>query len=311
MMKTLFSTIIVTVSFVTNAYVKDIQPPLDTDVFIYGVGSDSVYEQAKQAAFADVSQKLYSKNQVDTELHIVKENHHVSDKTVFRTRSKTIPIQFPRVDIIQSEQVDNRWWVVIKIDRTQLSQSLLNQVHESAEELSWMMEEFIDAPGPACWFELSNTSTDQSNLSGLIGAYLGNGGSEDQVQEAKSTVASFAKLFKKCQKRNLYRLNIVGDSNAKLTASLREQLQGSKIQLTNRKSRTGEVRIVLTMSTDVAFSQYYANYEANISLLDEHGSVLQQQTITSRGVSFSNTAGAQAMAQKQLLENVKTQLLGT
>ena len=280
--------------------------PPDTDEFTYGLGINISYPAAKDLALADIAKKVSSS--VGAEVEIVESQDNGVQASSLRsdTSVKSLSIVLPNVKVISSVEKKGEWWILVRVATSGIQRSIKNQINDMSDDFEITIEDYVDSPGPACWFALKDKEElERHKFNSLIDAYIGLGKTDPKKNHQKAQIRKVRDIFERCKKRNRYRLEVVNDSTGEFRKSLQENLSATGIKLTRSNKNTGVIEANLDLQYKPAFKQKIIYLSVRLKVKDEFGNFLQDRKIETKGVSFSSRKEAEQKAVRSLIRKVK------
>ena len=282
-----------------------IELPADTPEHIYGIGSDTSYDLAQKAAMADIVMKLATRVNASTQISQTKSNTKTQVNAQSRVIAESRGIELPNVDVIDSEQTQGRWQVVVRVERDQVKRSIKHQLDTLNSDLRFTLEEFENHYAPSCFYALSNEESKITQLKELIPAYIGIGSEKGAEAPFYSTINIFERTYKRCKKRNRYTLTFSKPVSSVLESSTKAQLKENGFEVVSRGENTGNVQFNIKTKSSYFNKTHLTILTTEILVFDENESLKFKDSFKVKGASFKSSNESVAKAELALLQRVK------
>jgi len=282
-----------------------IEKPLNDNIYMYGLGIHTSHSTAEKLAMANLTQEIFSK--VDSETTSEENlNNGVQDSRLkVKVTVSTLAINLTGVRTLKSVQIEGEWNILVRANRSSVQLAINNQLENISDDFSLLLDDHSETPGPACWVALKESENDKPKFRSLVSAYIGSGVRLSKTKVYSDQIKAFEKLFKKCIKRNRYRLLVENDLNGMLKQSLQESLSSSEIKLTRSNKNTGIIEAKLESQYKAAFNQEIIYLSVKLKVKDEFGNFIKETKIKTKGVSFSSRKDAEKQAIRSLINKIR------
>jgi len=283
--------------------------PADNETYIYGLGIDINHGNAQNFALADITQKLSTRVQSSVGITQSKSGNVTNTDTKQKTTAVSQEIELPNVHVLKSVQKNNQWQVLVRVERKLVQSALKLQLEDLNDDLSFLIDEFSESQGPACWNALTTNIDKKEKLAALIPAYVGSGVKEELTIRFKQKTTSFDRLFKRCKYKNKYTFNYPEKVSIDFKSSFEQLMKNHGYKVTNKKQSTGTINLQFTEKHTFVFKQHMNIINAEVSILDEFGDTKKHVKFKSKGSSFSNKKEANQKAVVNLIKKLETLII--
>ncbi|UUO22657.1 hypothetical protein FGD67_05270 [Colwellia sp. M166] len=283
--------------------------PADDEQYIYGLGIDVDHSNAQKLALADITQKLSTRIQSSVGISQDKTGNTTTTSTKQHTMAVSQEIELPNIQVINNSKADNQWRVLVRVERKLVQLSLKQQLETINDELMFIIEDFSESQGPACWHTLSTNNHKKEKLTALIPAYLGSGMAEESTLAFSQQAQTYERLFKRCKYKNKYTITYPAQASADFKRAFEQLIKSQGFKVTNQKKDTGNIQIKLSEKQSYAFKNYLNIINAEFTVLDEFGDVISFIKLKSKGSSFNNKKEANKKAVINLIKKIETQMI--
>jgi hypothetical protein len=283
--------------------------PADDETYIYGLGVDTNHSNAQKLALADITQKLSTRVQSSVGISQSKSGNVTNTDTKQRTTAVSQEIELPNVHVLESVKKDNQWRVLIRVERKLVQLALKQQLEDLNDELSFLLEDFVESQGPACWYALTTNNHKKEKLFALIPAYIGSGMKEESTVTFKKQATSFDRLLKRCKYKNKYTINYPKQTPIDFKNSFEQLMKKQGYKVTNQKKNAGTIDVKFTEKKTYAYKNHLNIISAEVSVLDEFGDTKKHVKFKSKGSSFNNKKEASRKAVVNLIKKIETLII--
>ena len=210
--------------------------PADDENYIYGLGIDLDHSNAQKLALADITQKLSTRIQSSVGISQHKTGNSTTTSTKQQTLAVSQEIELPNIQVINNSKIDHKWRVLVRVERKLVQLSLKQQLESINDELMFIIEDFSESQGPACWHALSKNNHKKEKLAALIPAYIGSGMAEESAQEYIQQAQAFERLFKRCKYKNKYTITYPAQSSTDFKRAFEQLIKSQGCKVTNQKN---------------------------------------------------------------------------
>ena len=279
--------------------------PVDSNEFIYGVGTDVSYDLAQKSAMADIVAKLSTR--INTEISIDQTKRDSVTKTTAKstTRAVTSTIELPNVDVVKSEQKKGRWQVLVRVKRQLVQRAIYHQLTRLHEDVLFVLDDFDALYTPSCFYALSDELSNVEQLKNLIPAYLGSGVNDNSEQAFYQTIKQFSRTFKRCKQRNRYTLTFSQPVTAAFKNATKELLKNSGFEVVKTGNNTGTIQFNIKKKQTLVYKSHLTVLAAEILVFDENESLKFKSTFKVKGSSFDSQQDALTRAENKLFKKIK------
>ncbi|PHS18191.1 MAG: hypothetical protein COA86_08595 [Kangiella sp.] len=282
-----------------------VNKPLNDKVYLYGLGIHSTHASAEKQAMANLTQQLSSRVESEVLDQQTLTNGIENSRTEVNTKVSTLALELPNIETMKSIEINGEWNILIRVKRSLVQLAIKNQLEDKSDDFSIYLEDYSASPGPACWYALKGVNNEKSAFRSLIAAYVGSGVKVSRTQIYSEQIKGVEKLFKKCKKRNRYRLQVENDLTGQFRAALQESLSSSEIKLTNSSKNTGVIVAKLEKETKILFKQHVVFLSSKLIVKDEFGNFISDTDLKAKGVSFSSYRDAEKKAIKGIIKRIR------
>lgn len=279
--------------------------PTDTEQYIYGLGIDIDHGKAQKLAQADITHKLSSRIQSSMAIDESKEDNKTVSNISQRTTATSHEIELPNIHVLSKEQKDGQWWILIRVERALIKQALQQKLNDISDELSFIIDDYSDSAGPACWFSLTENTAQKEQLHNLLPAYIGSGGDNASVLPYKKQISSFDRLYKKCRYQNKYQISYPNNTPVEFKRAFEQAMKHSGYKLTNKAKKLGKMELNLNNKYSFLYKNHINIINFQLTIFDENGDVINHKKLKSKGTSFNNKSSAIDKSNKSLIKKLK------
>ena len=280
-----------------------LSPPEDTSQTLYGVASRQTLDQAKKAALAEIAGKLGTSVQSDTRLKNEWKNDTTTENFVENIKTHVSATQFSHFDVVNSAQIADQYWILIKLNKTAMARELQQKIQLSLKQLD---ADFTSYNGYSALQKVQASSELKAQLLQLettvktLYAIASNYNIEPAMSSLRKKQAQLASA------RDAIKIKIESDKNTRLFAKkLESYLTDRKFKILNEGSRTGKT--VIAISSEIQYFNILNDHQAkmgvNIRVFDETGKVLTTSVHSITGYSRISQRAALDQANLMLAEN--------
>ena len=283
--------------------------PADDENYIYGLGIDLDHSNAQKLALADITQKLSTRIQSSVGISQHKTGNSTTTSTKQQTLAVSQEIELPNIQVINNSKIDHKWRVLVRVERKLVQLSLKQQLESINDELMFIIEDFSESQGPACWHALSKNNHKKEKLAALIPAYIGSGMAEESAQEYIQQAQAFERLYKRCKYKNKYTITYPAQSSTDFKRAFEQLIKSQGFKVTNQKKDTGNIKVKLSEKQSYAFKNHLNIINAEFTISDEFGDEIKFIKLKSKGSSFNNKAEANKKAVINLINKIETHII--
>lgn len=285
--------------------------PADGENYIYGLGIDVDHSNAQKLALADITQKLSTRIQSSVGISQNKTGSITTTSTKQQTTAVSQEIELPNIQVLNKSKVNNQWRVLVRVERKLVQLSLKQQLESINDELMFIIKDFSESQGPACWHALSKNEHKKEKLTALIPAYIGSGMEEASTFEFAQQAQAYERLFKRCKYKNKYTINYPAQASNDFKRAFEQLIKSQGFKVTNQKKDTGSIQVKLSEKQSYAFKNHLNIINAEFTILDEFGDVIRFIKLKSKGSSFNNKKEANQKAVINLIKKIETQIINS
>ena len=277
----------------------------DSSDTIYGIGSGFSYNEAKQAALKDITEKLITKisSQSKTELSV--HNNSSSRSANEQISTRTIETQLSDYKVLKSEQLGSELFMQISMSRKNFIKSTSSRLKELDDKIRNTMQELEKKPKLQQLIatqDLKPAITKARSLALLLQA----AGDEQNIDKY---LAYYGAASKKANDL-IYNLRFNVSSNKKLrdfAKHITALLHNENISASISKSRDADALITISgdIKNTVMFSQHIAQLKISIKTSDKNNRVISITEYESSGASTNNSSSATASAIRNMGQKLK------
>lgn len=282
-----------------------VELPPDSEKYIYGIGTDTSYDLAQKAAMADIVMKLATRVNVSTEINQTKYSNRTQVDAQSQVIAESRGIELPNVEVIDSDQKNNLWQVLVRVEREQVKRAIKHQLDTINSDLQFVLEEFENHYAPSCFYTLSNEENKRTLLNELIPAYIGIGSEEGAETQFNRTINTFDRTYKRCKKRNRYTLTFSRPVTSALKNSTKALLKKQGFDVVSKGENTGSVQLNIKAKSSMFKKTHFTILTAEILVFDERESLQFKDSFKVKGASFKSSSESVARAEQALLQRVK------
>lgn len=283
--------------------------PVDTEIYIYGLGSDNSYSGAQKAALADIAQKISSRVSTQTEIKQRKEGNRSETVTLSNTQSYSRDIELPNFEVIQNENQNGLWNILIRVERSDVQRAIFHQLESLGKELSDLLIKNKDSYGPKCLYFLSKSKAARDKLAELIPVYLGSGATDQAEKAYRIKIEKFDALLARCEQANKFQLVYLTKVSRKFEQDVIRLLNKEGFEITTLEQGTGTIFIDLAIKQSFVYKNHLTLLTLKMDVVDEFKSPLFEKKLKVRGSSFRSKEDAFAKAQTTLIKKMKSLIL--
>lgn len=299
-----FHIILMLVAIVQHASALEV--PVDTETYIYGLGTDNSYNGAQSAALSDIALKLSARVSTETEIKQRKEGNLSKVITLSKTKSFSRDVDVPSFEVIRNENKNGLWIILIRVERTHVQRAVFHQLESLGEEISSVLNQYQNQYGPKCYHSLSKKKKTRNKLSELIPAYIGSGAKDQAEKKHILKIKEFDNLLANCKQANKYRLVYSTKVDRKFNDGIVQFLNSEGFQVTASQKGTGAINVDLAIKQSFAYKNHLTVITLNLEVVDEHKSQIFKDKLKARGSSFRSKEDALKNAQKSLVTKMKS-----
>ncbi len=280
-------------------------PSADTNNTIYGIGSGFSYNEAKQAALKDITEKLMTEISSQSKSELSVHNASVARSANQQINTRTIETQLSAYKVLKTKQVGEELFMQVSMSRKEFIKNTSSRLKElddkirktlSSQSKKTKLQQLIASQ------DLRPSITKARSLILLLQAA---GGSQNTDQY----LAYYGAALKKSTDL-LYslRFNISASKNLNgLAKHLTALLHNENISASVSKSKNGDANIYISGSIKnaIMFSQHISQLKINIKTSDKNNRVISVIEYESSGSSTSSSSSAADSAIKNMSNKFK------
>lgn len=282
-----------------------LNPSSDTSNTIYGIGSGFSYNEAKQAALKDITEKLMTEISSQGKSELSVHNSSVSRSANQQINTRTIETQLSDYKVLKSEQVGSELFMQVSMSRRDFIKNTSSRLKEFDDKIRNTMQSLSKKPKLQQLIATQDLEPTITKARSLILLLQAAGGK----QNTDEYLAYYGSALKKSNDL-LYnlRFNISSSKNLKDFAKhLTALLHNENISASVSKSKNGDAHIYISggIKTSILFSQHIAQLKISIKTSDRNDRVISVIEYESSGSSISNANSASNSAIKNMGQKIK------
>ena len=282
-----------------------LNPAADTSSTIYGIGSGFSYNQAKQAALKDITEKLITQISSQGKSELSVHNSSVSRSANEQINTRTIDTQLSDYKVLKSQQVGSELFMQVSMSRRDFIKSTSSRLKELDDKIKNTMQGLSKKPKLQQLIATQNLKPNITKARSLVLLLQAAGGQ----QNTDEYLAYYGSALKKSNDL-LYslRFNVSSSNNLKDFAKhLTALLHNENISASISKSKNGDAHVYVSgkIKNTVMFSQHIAQLKISIKTSDKNNRVISVIEYESSGSSTSSANSASNSAIKNMGQKLK------
>ncbi len=275
-----------------------LNPPLDDNVFWFGVGEGSTLRQAKDSALADIAAKLsvtisskVSKSSTQSTSGVSSVFHQ---DVKINLESEVKKISFSSFETVDSVSSDSKTMVLVKVQKVKFFKDQKQILMDSLTELDRIKSTAANK-SILEQYQIFKNFSPEADKAKIIASVLSSFDVEYDRQLTSTKLSDYDDSIDDARSKIEFYIN--ADRNSRYCADiLKEALAKEKIKTTKYLNKNNRNLVVVDLDTDVTSREMYGSFmtkaRTTVSLKSKDNSILSTFIVESKGSSSLDEAAS-------------------
>ncbi len=274
-------------------------PPDDAE-FTYGLGVANKVEASLNEAKAAITTKLISTVSSESTTKGFSSSGRSNSSFSYINKVKSVEIALTNVEVLSQNFNGQNWSTLIRVSKLDLQNAVLNSLSHLSSELNQFLDNHQSNQGISCFFEIGQADDKHILMSQLLTILP-----KDAVTEYKEELTKFLQLKSRCLTQNTL---VINNDNALLGKSLKSLFRKKYKVVNSDTENAGSLEYQVKYKEFEFSGQFVANATAIIKIFDEKSRLIEEQTVSGKGSSFTNAEEAKVKATQALIEKTSSKM---